>query len=42
MEDPQSRGHSPQNSSGEFPKFQDQDGEGEGERKDGLQNQDED
>ncbi|XP_030486493.1 magnesium transporter MRS2-3 [Cannabis sativa] len=40
MEDPQSRDHSPQNSGGGFPKFQDQDGEGEGERKDGLQNQD--
>ena len=40
MEDPQSRGHSPQNSAGGFPQFQDRDDEGKGDRKEGLQNQD--
>ncbi|PON66326.1 Magnesium transporter [Trema orientale] len=38
MEDPQSRGHSPQNAG--FPQLLDRDDEGKGERKEGLQNQD--
>lgn len=40
MEEMHSREHSPHNSGGGFPQFQNQDVEGKGEGKEGLQNQD--